>query len=218
MFPTQRAAGVAGVLAGVGLAVEAAFWTASGWTPQTWGDPAGAVAFLRESGDTVRAGVFAGALNLVFFTIFIAGLAGRLRDTSPTPAAATLHLGVIGVATHSLVPIGLWLGIPMFVSLAATDAATAEGAWAGFAVFLAAAGGVGSLFLGLSTVAVGWAAVAKKALPMWLGWLAVIAGVATVSTVLAAHTALSSLAEAAYLPSLLLAIVFRVAAGGHLIR
>lgn len=221
MFPTYRAAGIAGVLAGIGLAVEAAFWTASGWTPQIFGDPATALAFLRDNGTLLRAGVFAGAINLVFTIVLIAGLAGRLRAVAPNSAAATLLFGIIGVGAHGLVPLGLWLGVPMFAALANGAAATAEGAWGGFAVFLAAAGGLGGLFLGLSTMAVGWAAVSGKslkALPAPLGWLAVIAGLASVLSVLAASTPLAFLANAAYVPSLLLAIVFRIWAGINLWR
>jgi Domain of unknown function (DUF4386) len=218
MSPIERAAGVAGVLAGVGLALEAAFWMASGWTPRTFGDPAEALAFLRDSGTLLRAGVFAGAVNLVFATILIAGLAARLRSSAPTGAAATLHLGIVGIAGHSLVPIGLWLGVPAFLALAGQDVATAQGAWAGFAAFLAAAGGVGSLFIGLSTVATGWSAVSTGALPTALGWLGIATGVASVLGVLTVATPLAFLGSATYLPSLLLAIVFRTWAGIHLIR
>lgn len=218
MFPTQRAAGIAGVVAGVGLLVEGAFWTISGWTPQTWDVPSTALDFLAESGTVLRVGVFAGALNLVFAVLLVAGLADRIRPAAPTSAAGTLYFGVIGIAAHGLVPIALWLGIPMFLDLAARDTALAEGSWGGFAVFLAAAGGLGSLFAGLSTLAVGWAGVTKKALPRLLSWTAVIVGVATVLTVLAAHTPLAPVAGAAYLPSLVLAIVFRIWAGVHLLR
>lgn len=218
MFPTQRAAGIAGVLAGVGLLVEGAFWTISGWTPQTWDVPSTALDFLAESGTMLRVGVFVGALNLVFAVLLIAGLADRLRHAAPTAAAGSLYFGIIGVAAHGLVPIGLWLGVPMFLNLAAHDESSAEGSWGAFAVFIAAAGGLGSLFAGLSTLAVGWAGLTKKVLPALLSWLAVIVGVATALTVLAAHTPLAALAGAAYLPSLVLAIVFRIWAGVHLLR
>jgi hypothetical protein len=221
MVNLQRAGGVAGVLAGIGLAVEGAFWTASGWTPQTFANPTTALAFLRDNGTLLRVGVFAGALNLVFATILVAGLAARLRATSPTRAAATLHLGVVGIGAHGLVPLGLWLGVPMFITLAASDAATAQAAWGGFAVFLAAAGGLGNLFLGLSMATTGSAALGRRSrapLPVLLGWVGIVAGMASVITVLAAGTPVAFLANAAYVPSLLLAIVFRVWAGIHLWR
>lgn len=212
---TQRAAGVAGILAGVGLAVEFAFWTASGWTPRTWSDPAGALAFLDEHGDVLRAGVFAGVANLAFVALLLVGLARRLRDRSPTLGPATLHFGVIGIGGHALVPIALWLGIPMLLTM---PDATARSGWVGFAMLLTAAGGVGSLFLGLSMLAAGLAAIRGDALPSWLGWVAILAGTTSALTVLTAATPLGVLAGSLYLPSLLLAITFRVAAGIHLVR
>lgn len=217
MRPTPRAAGIAGVLAGVGLAVEGFFWMTSGWTPETFGDPGAAMAFLRDSGGHLRAAVFAGVLNLVFTVVLIAGLADRLR-AAPTPSAATLHFGLIGVAGHGLVPLALWFGVPMFVAAQAAGNATARGGWVGFAVFLAAAGGLGSLFLGASTLATGWGALSTKALPAALGWVAVALGAATVLTVLTAYTPLAGVGAAVYFPSLLLAIVFRTWAGIELWR
>lgn len=53
---------------------------------------------------------------------------------------------------------------------------------------------------------------------MALGWVALIGGTATVLTVFAPDTPLSGVAGAAYLPSLLLAITFRIWAGIALTR
>ena len=195
-----RIVGAAGILAGVGLAVEGVLFMTSGWTAQTFGDAQLALAFLKDSGTQLRAAAFAGSINLVLAAVFIVGLADRLQATAPTRAATTLYLGVIGIAGESLIPLGLWLGVPTFVELASHDPQ-------------AAAGAVGSLFLGLSTLAAGWAIVARKAMPLLLGWVGVIMGAASTTTVLAAETPLAVLATAAYLPSLTLAIIFRIWAG-----
>ncbi len=208
-----KVVGISGILAGVGLAVEGALFMTSGWTADTFGDPQAAVAFLRDNGTHLRAAVFAGAINLVFATVFIIGLAARLQATTPTRAAATLYFGIIGIAGHSLIPLGLWLGVPMFVHLATNDPQAAAYAWSGYVVSQAAAGAVGSLFLGLSALAAGWAIASRKAMPVLLGWVGIIMGSASALTVLAADTPLASLAAAAFLPSLTLAIIFRVWAG-----
>jgi hypothetical protein len=213
MTPSSRIAGLGGILAGVGLAVEGTLWATSGWTAETFRDPATALAFLQDNGTHLRAAVFAGAVNLVLATVFIVGLAARLGPTAPTRAAATLYFGIIGIAAHSLVPLGLWLGVPRFVDLASSDPGAAAAAWSGYAVFQAGAGAVGALFLGLSTLAAGWAIVSDRGLPALLGWLGVLAGAASAVTVLAAETPLAVLAAGAYLPSLTLTIGFRMWAG-----
>lgn len=212
----SQIAGLAGILAGIGLAVELALFMTSGWTPETFGDPAAALAFLQGSGTHLRAAALVGAINLVFTTVLVAGLAARLQATTPTRAAATLYFGLIGIGAHGLVPLGLWLGVPMFVELAYRDQQAAANAWGGFAAFLSGAGGLGYLFLGLSMLATGWAAVSEKALPVFLGWVGLVAGAASVVNVLAAETPVDALASAAFLPALLFSIVFRVWAGYEL--
>ena len=218
MSPRPKVVGAAGILAGIGLAVEGTLFMTRGWTAETFGDPQAAVAFLTDSGTHLRAAVFAGAINLVFATVFIIGLAARLRASAPTRSAATLYFGLIGIAGHSLVPLGLWLGVPMFARLAGDDPQAAAYAWSGYVVSQAAANAVGSLFLGLSAFAAGWAIVSRRSMPAVLGWVGLIMGSASALTVLAADTALAFLAAAAYFPSLMLAIVFRIWAGVELWR
>lgn len=72
--------------------------------------------------------------------------------------------------------------------------------------------------MGLSMLAAGCAIAVRRALPVLLGWLAVAAGTATVLTVFAPDTPISAAAGAAFLPALLLAIVFRIWAGLALTR
>jgi hypothetical protein len=211
----KKAAGWAGIVAGVGLLVEAALWTASGWTPATFTNPSTALRFLQDSGDTLRLAVFAGFVNLVFAVVFIAGLADRLRQNTPTRAAATLWFGMIGIGAHVLVPLAYWFGTPAFLS---ADQAAALGSWTGFAAVVAAVGGAGSLFAGLAMLVAGWATITHRALPVLLGWVAMLAGATAVLTVFAPDTPLSSLAGVVYMPSLLLAIAFRIWGGVALTR
>lgn len=205
--------GWAGVLAGVGLIVEGMLWTAGGWTPQTFSEPETALRFLRDSGTTLRWAALAGFVNLAFAAVFLVGLAERLRAGAPTRAAATLWLGMIGIAAHLLVPMAYWYGVPAFLG---AEPSLALSSWTGFAAIVSAAGGVGSLFAGLSMAAAGWALVATRTLPaapVVLGWIALLGGTAAVLTVFAPDTPLSGTASAVYLPSLLLAITFRIWAG-----
>jgi hypothetical protein len=213
-----RVAGWAGVAAGVGLVIEAALWTASGWTPQTFSDSATALRFLNDSGDTLRWAILAGFLNLAFTVVFIAGLAAHLRARTPTRGAATMWFGAIGVASHLLVPLAYWYGVPTFRH---ADPTAAQASWTSFSAIVSAAGGAGSLFLGLAMATAGWAILAQRTLPaapVALGWVSVIAGAATVLTVFAPDTPLSRLAAGIYLPSLLLAIIVRTWAGLALTR
>ncbi len=212
-----RITGLAGILAGLGLAIELTLFMGSGWTPDTFGGAAEALTFLQNGGTYLRAAVFAGAINLVFTTLLVDGLASMLRAVTPTRAAATLYFGLIGIAGHGLVPLGLWLGVPTFAELATRDQQVAAGAWGGFGAFLSGAGGLGYLFLGLSMATAGWAMVSDKRMSTFAGWVGLAAGTATVVNVLAAKTPLDALATAALMPALVLTIVFRAWAGYELL-
>jgi hypothetical protein len=219
MSPDAKVAGWCGVLAGVGLAIEAALWMTSGWNPATFADPAAALAFLPAHGTTLRWAVASGFVNLIFFALFIAGLSARLGRQTPTLAVATLWFGMIGIATHLLVPMSHWYGVPVFLDAAARDANAARGAWTAFYVVgHEAAGGAGRLFMGLSTLAAGCAIVVRREMPALLGWLGVATGTASVLTLFSPDTPLSSLAGALFVPELLLSIVFRIAVGAALSR
>jgi hypothetical protein len=216
---SPRAAGWCGIVAGVGLAIESALWTASGWDADTFDDPAAALRFLADDGTVLRWAVFAGFVNLVFLVVFTSGLAGRLRAKTATLASATLWFGMIGITTHVLVPMAHWFGVPAFLQAAERDPHAAEAAWTAFVtVGHDAAGGAGALFLGLSMLAVGWAAISAEDLSVRLGWLALLAGAATVLTLFEPETPLSGPAESLFAPSLTLAILFRIWAGITLIR
>jgi hypothetical protein len=211
----RRAGGWAGILAGVGLAAEAALWMVSGWTPSTFADPNTAVEFLRNQGGVLRLAVLTGFLNLVFAVVFLGGLASHLRARAPGLAAASLWFGLLGVGTHILVPLAYWYGVPAFVG---AEPAAATASWTGYSTLVNAANGAGSLFLGLAMATAGWAVVSRHALPVVLGWLGLVAGVASALGVFAPDTPLTTLTGLLYVPALLLAIVFRAWGGIALLR
>lgn len=214
-----KIAGWSGILAGIGLLIEGVLWSASGWTPASFADPTAAMTFLSESGTILRWAVLSGFINLVFLVVFVAGLAARLQPKTPTLATTTLWFGMIGITLHLLVPLAHWYGVPAFLEAVARDPAAAESAWTAFIVVgHEAAGGAGSLFMGLSMLTAGWAIVAERAMPVLVGWLGLLTGALTVLTLFAPDTPLSALAGAAFMPSLMLAIIFRIWAGIALTR
>jgi hypothetical protein len=214
MTPNERAGGWCGIVAGVGLAVETTLWIASGWNPATFADPNAALAFLATGGTTLRWAVAAGFTNLAFLVIFVASLAARLGERTPTLAIGTLWFGMIGITSHLLVPLSHWYGVPAFLEAAARNADAARSAWTAFYIVgHEAAGGAGSLFMGLSMLCAGWAIVAHRELPVWLGWLGVLTGAATVLTLFAVGTPIAAAAGALFMPALALAIIFRIGAG-----
>jgi hypothetical protein len=208
--PSENAAGIAGLIAGLGLIGEFVLFTISGSRPTTLQHATTALPFLQEHGTTIRAAALLGAANAALVVIFLAGLAARLHGKAPTLAVATLYLGIIGTAGHALVAISLWLGTPSFTQLAANDHTAASSAWEGFAVVTNAFSGFGNLFLGLSLFAAGWAITSTKALPATTGWIALVAGAATLARTLGL--------DEAFFASLILAIAFRIWAGIHLLR
>lgn len=219
MVLNRRVAGWCGVLAGVGLLVEGALWTASRWTPEVFADPTATITFFVSGGTTLRWAVLTGFVNLAFYVVFVGGLADRLRAATPTFAALSLLFGMIGAGIHSLVPFTHWYGVPAFLDAASVNRSAAEDAWIAVAtVGHEAAGGAGSLFLGLSLLTGGLAIVVGRALPRALGWVGIVAGVSTLLTVFAPATPLSGLARAAFVPALFLAILFRIWGGAALSR
>lgn len=213
-----RAAGVAGIVAGLGLALEFGLFMASGWTPKGFEDPAAALAFLESGGTLLRAAAFVGIVNLAATVLFLVGLAEALRPEASARSATALYVGLLGLAAHALVPMGLWLGTPLFVELGAADPATAHAAWGGFGAFLDAAGGVGYVFAGVAYAAAGWAIVSSSRFGHAVGWIGLVGGVASALTILGADTPLAAVAAAAYLPALLGIVVFRTWAGIALVR
>src|SRR6266487_3819204 len=178
MNPKLRIAGIAGILTGVALAGEFIFFLISGYSPETFNNPATALTFLRDRGVYLRIAVLFGAAGVAFRTIYIAGLATRLQANTPTRAVATLYFGILGGVGHGLVALSFYSGIPMFVALASRDPAAAN-AWGAFTAITSGFEGFGDFLLGLVLLLAGWAIISQRALPVGLGWVGVLAGIAS---------------------------------------
>lgn len=218
MKPRPRLAGLAGVLAGLGLALEFAFFMASGWTADAFGNADAALVLFAEGGSALRAAGFIGVINLALLVLFLAGLAAQLYAAAPTRIAGMLCFGLIGAAAHALVPIGLWAGTPALVSLAAGEPELARGAWSGFALAQSAASGAGYFFGGAALLLAGWGMLASRTSASRLGYVGLAAGIAGMAGVLGQGTSLAGVSAALFIPGLLLTIAFRVLAGYALWR
>jgi hypothetical protein len=213
MLPYLRSAGAAGMIAGLLLILETACFLLSGWSPQRFADPVQAMSLIRSGGDMLRAASAFGFAGLIATVLLIGGVAARLREAAPTAAAGQLHLGLVGVAGHSLVPLTLWIGVPAFGGLLATNPGLAENGWAGFAQVSNGAHGVGSLFLGVSMVMAGAGLRRLPGWAAWVGWCGVAAGLATVAGLLVIGTRFEAAGGALFLPSLIATVLFRFACG-----
>jgi hypothetical protein len=156
-FLSRRTVGVAGLLAGLGLAGEFVFFSLTGFTQTTLNDPVAAMPFLRDHGSVVRAAVLLGAF------------------------------GVVGNVGDGLVALSFWTGIPAYVTLAGHNLAAAQGSWSTFSAVIGGCQGFGNLFLGLSALTAGWAIVTRRQLPVTIGAIGMVAGVAAITSVLGAN-------------------------------
>ena len=213
MKPKLQYAGIGGILTSIALAGEFIFFMMSGYNPQSFNDPAAALAFLHDSGAYIRVAVLFGAMGVALRTVFVSGLAASLEAKAPTRAAAALYFGILGGAGHGLVAFSFYLGIPMLVMLAGREPATAASAWGAFTTTISSFEGFGNFLLGLTLLLAGWAILSHRQLPVGVGWLGVLAGVATLVRVFTTGTPLAALGFAAFFPSLLLAGVFDFWAG-----
>jgi len=211
-------AGTAGVLTGVALAGEFAFFTISGFSPETMNDASAALALLKERGSYLQIAVVFGALGVAARMIFIAGLAARLAPQTPSRAVAALYFGLIGGVGHGLVALSFYVGFPMLVALAARDPAAAAGAWYGLIAVTSGFQGFGNFLLALMLLAAGSAIIAYRALPMVVGWIAIACGVATMVGVFVTGTAFASVGATLFMPAMILAMAFDIWGGLSLRR
>jgi hypothetical protein len=207
--PDLRPAGIAGLLAGVGLLGEFVLFGMTGLGQTTLDQAATALPFLRDQGDTLRAAVLVGAANNVLVVLLYWGLATRVRIHAPTLAAAGLLLGLVAVGADGLVALSYWRA-PAFVDLATAEPAIAPPAWQAFQAVVSAARDVANVFVGSALIAFGIAGIWKRALSRPLSVAALLTGIGAVAGPLGIG--------AAYLVSLVLAIVFRFWAGIELFR
>ncbi len=210
MVSNSRGLAIAGILAGVALIGEFVFFGASGFPGTGFNDPSVALPYLDQGGFPLRIAVLFGVAGVALWTAFAIGLAARLRSRTPARALASLYLTVLGNVGDGLVAMTFFVGSTIFSQLASGNMAAATSAWPAFAAMTAGFQAFGNLFLGLSLLVAGSAIWSSNVLSRWLGALGVIAGIVTLTGVLAV--------AAAYLVSLLLAVVFRLWAGIALLR
>ncbi len=184
MNPRTQSAGTCGIVAGIALAIAFLLFISSGATPSTFADPAKALDFIGKNTSRLRLAIAFSLITIAFATVFLAGLAAKLRDKTPTRATAVLYLGVLGLVGHAVGSMLFGTSAPLVVAYAARDQVAASHAWVAVFAVDGAADGLGNLFIGLSTLVAGWAITAEKALSPTLGWFGVIAGVVGVAAFL----------------------------------
>jgi hypothetical protein len=214
---TERFTGRAGVWAGIALLGETTCFLASGWTAEKMNDPAAAMALLAHGGRFLRLSAVFGASGIALTALFVVGLYLRLRERSPRAAIAVLVWGLVGLASHVLIPLGLWVAIPGFVQWGARDVTAAGNAWMAFWNVCNSAQGVGSLFDGLAMLTTGIALMGAPGVRRF-AVVAIVAGIASAFTVVAVGTPVQSLVAIVYLPMIALTILFRSWGGVVLVR
>ncbi len=177
MAPRVQTAGTAGIIAGIALAVGFVLFATSGLTPDILTDPAKGLAYVGSNGGRLRLMMAFFLLGTGFATVFLAGLAGKLHERTPTRASATLYLGIVGIAGHGLGALIFWSALPALAMYAANDQVAAQHAWVSVMAMDGAADGVGTLFVALSTLLAAWAIIAEKALSATLGWFGALTGI-----------------------------------------
>jgi hypothetical protein len=102
MIPRQQSAGTAGIVAGISLAILFLLYITSGATPETFADPAKALPFVAQNTSRLRAIAVFDVITLAFAVLFTAGLAGKLRDKTPTRATGVLYFVILGAAGYGV--------------------------------------------------------------------------------------------------------------------
>ena len=184
MNPRTQSAGTCGIVAGIALAIAFLLFISSGATPSTFADPAKALDFIGKNTSRLRLAIAFSLITIAFATVFLAGLAAKLRDKTPTRATAVLYLGVLGLVGHAVGSMLFGTSAPLVAAYAAKDQVAASHAWVAVFAVDGAADGLGNLFIGLSTLVAGWAITAEKALSPTLGWFGVIVGIVGVAAFL----------------------------------
>ena len=189
------------------------FFMVSGYSLQSFNDPATVLMFLQDSRGYIRLAVLFGTAGVALRTIFVSGLAVSLRSSAPARATAVLYFGILGGTGHGLVALSFNLGIPMLVTLAAGDPAAATGVWGAFTMITSGFEGFGNFLPGLMLLMTGWVIVSHRVLPTSSGWVGLLAGIATLFRVYTTGTPLAALGFAAFFPSLYLAGVLDIWVG-----
>jgi hypothetical protein len=210
MIPRQQSAGTSGILAGISLAILFLLFFTSGATMETFMDPAQALPYATANQGRLRAIALFATITVALAVFFTAGLAGKLRDKTPTRATGVLYFGILGLVGHGLSALLNWLGLPTLTTYAVKDQVAASHAWVAISALSATFDGFGNLFIGLSILLAGWAIVAAGGMSSALGWYGVVAGILTLFAILMPGVQLL------FLLSIVLPIVWLLWAGNSL--
>src|SRR3989442_919933 len=131
MNPRTQSAGTCGIVAGIALAIAFLLFISSGATPSTFADPAKALDFIGKNTSRLRLAIAFSLITIAFATVFLAGLAAKLRDKTPTRATAVLYLGVLGPVGHAVGSMLFGTSAPLGVAYAAKDQVAAPHAISG---------------------------------------------------------------------------------------
>lgn len=177
MDPIQRNGGTAGLITALALAILFILFMTSGLDPQSLADPAKALPMIAQKATLFGAigvvGLIASGAGLVF-TI---GLFSRLRERTPTRAAALLAFVFIGLMAHGFGSVLVWQGGSVLAAAYAKDPTAAGHAWLAVGAVVHAVNALGTGFTGASVLTAGWAITDKGAMSAGLGWLAIVAGI-----------------------------------------
>src|SRR3989442_12838146 len=145
MNPRTQSAGTCGIVAGIALAIAFLLFISSGATPATFADPAQALDFIGKNTSRLRLAIAFSLITIAFATVFLAGLAAKLRDKTPTRATAEPYLGVLGLVGHAVGSMLVGTSAPLVVPYAGKDQVAASHASVAGAAVAGAAGWLGNL-------------------------------------------------------------------------
>jgi hypothetical protein len=179
MFPRPQSAGALGIVAGIALALVLLLYVSTGATHETFADPAKALPFVTQNAGRLRTIAALVIVTVTAATFFVAGLAAKLREKTPTRATGVLYFGILGNAGHGLNALLVWLGNPAVAAYGVKDQVAASHAWVAVNALSHVFGGFGNFFVGLSILLAGWAITSGRVMSSSIGWFSVIAGAVT---------------------------------------
>lgn len=208
----QRNGATAGFVAAILVALAVILGYNAPGFGATFRDPAAVLGFIAGNRWLWRAIRFIGILTSGFAVVFSIGIWSRLRERTPTRAAAGVAFALIGLAGYALSDWIRWSGGIAMASYATRDQAAAVSAWLAISFAARGATELGRSFLGTALVLVGWAIITTGAMRTAVGWVAVFTGVLTLLFVVPAL----SIPEWVELAQAVLTIVLLVWAGSEL--
>lgn len=211
-------AGRAAIVTGIALILEFGFFMASGFNAGSLSDPSQAISLMQDKEVLLRIATFFGFAGAITRILYVTGLAGKLRASTPNRAVAVLYFGILGTIGHGMVALSFYLGFPSLVAIASSNMAAAVNSWGAFQAVTNGFLGLGNVLLGLTLLIAGSAIVAKDELPRSLGIVGIIGGVMAIVSVIITATPLGAASYVVYMVSILASILFDIWVGRQLLR